>query len=86
MDIHRGDDAYPQSFNSLEYPPEVFYLLGDPGVLQGDHLSIIGARKATPYGLATSAMAGRIAAVLRQLGFAKNSRSDKAPRPTTCGS
>ena len=62
MDIHRGDDAYPQSFNSLEYPPEVFYLLGDPGVLQGDHLSIIGARKATPYGLATSAMAGRIAA------------------------
>ena len=62
IDICRGDEAYPASFHALECPPEVIHLLGDPAVLEGDHLSVIGARKATPYGLATSAMAGRIAA------------------------
>lgn len=62
LDMHRGDELYPLSLNGMENPPEVIHLLGNPEVFRGDHLSVIGARKATPYGLATSAMAGRIAA------------------------
>lgn len=38
------------------------YVLGNPDVLLDECLSVIGARKATPYGLAAAGMAGRIAA------------------------
>lgn len=61
-DIRRGEDAYPAALEDLETPPALIHVLGDPAALQGDHLSVIGSRKATPYGLAAAAMAGRIAA------------------------
>ena len=35
---------------------------GDPSILDAPSLSIIGARKSTPYGRAIAEMAGRIAA------------------------
>ena len=62
FDIHRGEEAYPGTLEELDSPPEVLHVLGNPAALKGPHLSVIGSRKATPYGLAAAAMAGRIAA------------------------
>lgn len=56
------DDAFPLALHDLETVPEVLYGKGDPAVLQGPCLSIIGARRATPYGIAVAEMAGRVAA------------------------
>ena len=57
-----ADEAYPESLRKLEDAPERLYGLGSPEVLSTMCLAVVGARKATPYGLAIAAMAGRIAA------------------------
>lgn len=61
-EIGLGDDRYPARLRDLENPPEVLRGIGDPDVLQTMCLGVIGARKATPYGLTVARRAGRIAA------------------------
>ena len=61
-EVHLNSPVYPPRVACLADPPEVLYVRGDPAALSSPCLSIIGARKATPYGLALAEMAGRIAA------------------------
>ncbi len=56
------DEAFPESVRDLEDLPKVLYGMGSREVLQTRCLAIIGARRATPYGLAVAEMAGRVAA------------------------
>ena len=55
-------EFYPPMLNDLEHPPSVLYGRGNAEVLHEMCLAVIGARKATPYGLTIASMAGRIAA------------------------
>ena len=55
--LGRGDPGWPAALEDLASPPERLYGLGDPGSLLGPCLSIVGARRATPYGLAVAEMA-----------------------------
>ncbi len=59
--IKPDDDVYPELVRGLEDPPAL-YVLGDPEILRTEMLSIVGARRATPYGLAVAEMAARIGA------------------------
>lgn len=61
-EISLGDEAYPRSLLELERPPEELRGLGDPRALSGPCLAVVGARRATPYGLAVAEMAARVAA------------------------
>lgn len=61
-ELRPGDEHYPRSVLDLERPPKVIYGRGNPEVLADMGLGVIGARRATPYGLAVASMAGRIAA------------------------
>lgn len=63
--LDRADAGFPASLLEITDPyDEVPWInvLGDPAVLSGECISIVGARRATPYGLAVAAMAGRVAA------------------------
>ena len=60
-EIRRGDEDYPDALEDLSSPPDVIYGLGDPRVLACPSLAIVGARRATPYGLAIAEMAARVA-------------------------
>lgn len=61
FEIARGAEGYPKAFEQLEEPPRTLYIIGDVGALQ-EGLAVVGARKATPYGLnATKQLAGRAA-------------------------
>lgn len=62
IELHRGDERYPKTVEELANPPQTLYVRGDPSILDAPSLSIIGARKSTPYGRAIAEMAGRIAA------------------------
>lgn len=59
--IERGDADYPKIFNNLDKPPAHLYGIGDESALV-EGLAIIGARKATPYGLSCARRFGKIAA------------------------
>lgn len=61
-DLERGCESWPASLEDLECPPDELHGIGDPEVLAKKCISIIGARRATPYGLAVARMAGRVAA------------------------
>ena len=61
-DLHIGDEAYPQSLREMKAPPEVIHGVGCVDALSTMCLGVIGARLATPYGMATASMAGRVAA------------------------
>lgn len=61
-ELGRGDARYPTALLDLERPPEVLYGRGDPAALAGPCVSVVGARHATPYGLAVAEMAARVAA------------------------
>ncbi|MDY2777457.1 MAG: DNA-processing protein DprA [Collinsella sp.] len=60
--IPRGEDGYPAMLADLDRPPERIFVLGDVSVLAAPSISIIGARRASPYGLAIADMAARVAA------------------------
>lgn len=45
-----NDENYPKVLHDLRHPPKVLYGIGDPAALKPG-LSVIGARKATSYGL-----------------------------------
>lgn len=49
-EIALGEEGYPGALTELDDPPDRIFGYGDPALLGGG-LAIIGARKATPYGL-----------------------------------
>lgn len=59
--LTRGDDYYPKCLEDLHSPPRVLYGIGDPTLLSAPMLSVIGARRATPYGIAIAEMTARVA-------------------------
>lgn len=59
--IKRGDSAYPKSIEEVHRPPDKLYVLGNAEALVPG-LAVIGARKATPYGIGCSRRFSRIAA------------------------
>lgn len=61
-EIERGDELWPDALDDLARPPERLYGLGRPEALEGPCVSVVGARRATPYGLAIAEMAARVAA------------------------
>lgn len=61
FELSRGNDSWPSALDALE-DVERLYGVGDPAVLSRECLSVIGARRATPYGLACARMAARVAA------------------------
>lgn len=61
-EMGRHDELYPRRLEDLGDAPEPLYGIGDPSALGDPCISIVGARRATPYGIAVAEMAGRIAA------------------------
>lgn len=50
----RGGPGYPSALASLPDAPHTLYVMGRPEFLESRTLGVIGARKATPYGLAVA--------------------------------
>lgn len=61
-ELTSGQDGYPDALRDLESPPGRLFGRGDPEALLGPCVSIVGARRATPYGVAVAEMAARVAA------------------------
>jgi len=60
------DDSYPEHLRETFDPPHVLYCAGDLAALKGPAVSIVGARKPTPYGRAVS---DKLAGDLASLGL-----------------
>jgi len=54
-----GDAAYPPTLLDIHDPPPLLYVKGDAGLLASPSLAIVGARSATPQGLANAAAFAR---------------------------
>ncbi|MGI6221899.1 MAG: DNA-processing protein DprA [Coriobacteriales bacterium] len=61
IEIPRGAPDYPEGLLDLPDPPARLYVQGEPAALKPG-LAIIGARRATPYGLACASRFAEIAA------------------------
>lgn len=61
LEIRYGDARYPRSVAALADAPRVLYVRGDPDALAVPSLSVVGSRMPTPYGLATTELAARLA-------------------------
>ena len=61
FELHPGDTLYPETVLELSDVPQTLYVRGNPEVLSTPALSIIGARKASPYGLAVAELAAKVA-------------------------
>ena len=61
-ELRRGEGGYPRALLDLERGAATIRGIGDASCLLGPCVSIIGARKATPYGLACARLAGRACA------------------------
>ncbi|MDR0350602.1 MAG: DNA-processing protein DprA [Coriobacteriales bacterium] len=61
-EIYDTDERYPERLRVLTRPPGCLYVQGKPEVLGMRSLAIVGARKATPYGLSCARHFARIAA------------------------
>lgn len=48
--LRKEDSGYPEALRAIPNPPEELYVLGNPEALR-EGLAVVGARKATPYGL-----------------------------------
>lgn len=59
--IDKDSDAFPKALKEVPKPPEKLFGIGCVEALQ-EGLAVIGARKATPYGLACAEHFGEIAA------------------------
>lgn len=61
--VCRCDSRYPAGLKELPDPPAVLHVLGDPTridrFLRGDVVAIVGARRATPYGIEQARALGR---------------------------
>lgn len=60
-ELVRGERGWPETLEDLRVPPERLYGLGSVEVLSTPSLAVVGARRATPYGLAIAEMAARTA-------------------------
>lgn len=49
--IDIDDSRYPDLLRQTDDPPKSLYVMGDPLILSRPSVSIVGARRATPYGL-----------------------------------
>jgi DNA processing protein len=61
-ELTQDDACYPQGFHRLDQPPRRIYVRGACEVLTRPGLAIVGARKATPYGLGCAKRFARLAA------------------------
>lgn len=59
--IRAGDQPFPEALRHIPEPPKRLHVIGNPGAL-AEGLAIVGARKATPYGLGCAARFAGIAA------------------------
>lgn len=58
--VCRCSDAYPVRLRDLLDPPAVVHVAGDPAVLEdADAVAVVGARRASPYGLEVARGLGR---------------------------
>lgn len=60
-ELERGERGWPAALEDLRVPPERLYGLGSVEALSTPCLAVVGARRATPYGLAIAEMAARTA-------------------------
>ncbi len=61
--LHWFDPGYPELLRHIYDPPLVLFLRGDPALLGGDCLAVVGARRASDYGVAVAQeFASRLAA------------------------
>ena len=74
FELHPGDALYPKTVLELSDVPETLYVRGDPAVLSTPALSIIGARKASPYGLAVAELAAKVAVEAGHGGLGRRGR------------
>lgn len=44
------DEGFPEALRRIERPPKSLYVIGDPAALS-EGLAVVGARRATPYGI-----------------------------------
>ena len=65
--LERGAEGFPPSLGMVHDPPERLYVLGNPAALV-EGLAVVGARKATPYGLGCARRFARMAARARGRG------------------
>ncbi|MDO5044210.1 MAG: DNA-processing protein DprA [Coriobacteriia bacterium] len=61
FELKLHDPEYPDSLRDLEHPPQVLYGRGNLEILKAPSVSIVGARRATPYGIAAAKFCARIA-------------------------
>ncbi len=61
-ELMRDDPEWPQMLNTIDISARCIRGIGDVSLLQGPCISVIGTRKATPYGLLAARMVGKIAA------------------------
>jgi DNA processing protein len=61
-EIHPVDELYPEMLRDMPAPPEALYVIGNPEALSLESVSVVGARKATSYGLACARLAAIAAA------------------------
>ena len=61
-EVHPGEDLWPELVGEAARAGDVIYGVGDPALMREPCISIIGARRATPYGIAIAKLVGRIAA------------------------
>ncbi|WP_239402009.1 DNA-processing protein DprA [Enorma massiliensis] len=61
MAIERGSDSYPPGILDLANAPKRLYMLGNPEALQGPAIAIVGTRRPTPYGIALTELAAKLA-------------------------
>ena len=63
FEFDEEDERYPRSLFDLRHDrPKKLYVIGDPAALEQPSVSVVGARKATPYGIACAELAARGAA------------------------
>ena len=56
FELRVGSPEYPRQLEETPDPPPVLYGIGDPSQLTPPGLAVIGARRATPYGLRSATM------------------------------
>lgn len=61
MEVPCDSPLFPPALRNVRNPPGRLYVAGDPHALQ-EGLAVVGARKATPYGLACAERFSRMAA------------------------
>ena len=63
LELKAGDPRFPEALRTIPHPPKVLRIVGDEKALQ-EGVSIVGARKATPYGRGCARHFAEIAASL----------------------